>query len=285
MTVSVLGGDLRMAYAAKKLQACGADVLCCGLWRAPIALPCASLAECLAHPSAVLLPFPYTKDQSTLDTPYGTEGISLDALQIPRGTPVFCGRADLPLRARAENGGWHLDDFCTWDVFLSSSAVLTAEGAIQQTMQHTKSGLCRRRAVVIGFGRIAKHLCRLLYAFGAHVCVCARKHTDRAYAKNSGYDACDFCDLKDAIASCHLLYNTVPSRVLGKDLLLALTEETLIIDLASPPGGVDFTAAKELHLSYIWALALPTLYAPIRAGEDLGEAIYHVLTQKKGEKA
>lgn len=284
MTVCVLGGDFRLAHAARKLSELGCEVYACGLSKCPVLLPAISLAQVQEKADAVVLPFPYSKDQQNLDCPYGVEGIPLDALHFRAGTRVFCGRCDLPMRARAEEAGWILEDFCLWESFLASSAVLTAEGALWQTMQHSKRALCRQHALVIGFGRIARHLCHLLYACGVRVRVCARKARDRAQAARLGYEACDFPSLEEAAAWADYVYNTVPSAVFLRQALIKTKEDVLIIDLASPPGGVDFTAAKELHRSYLWALALPSSYAPITAGEDLGEAIFHALqnAEKKG---
>ncbi len=281
MVVSVLGGDLRMAHTAKKLQACGATVRVCAMESCPIPFSCVSLQKALDFPDAVLLPFPYTKNQTHLDTPFASEPIALDDLAIAPTTRVFCGRADLPLRARAESSGWHLEDFCAWDSFLTASAVATAEGAVYLSMQHRPITLSRHRAVVVGFGRIAKHLCHLLYAFGMQVCVCARKHHDRVKALSLGYDACDFCDLSKAVCDCDFLYNTVPARVIGAQVLEKISADALIMDLASAPGGVDFQEAKAQKKSYLWALALPSSYAPISAGESLGEAIFQVLEQQE----
>ncbi len=284
MTVCILGGDLRLAHAGKKLSELGCEVYACGLSKCPVALPAISLAQAQEKADAVLLPFPYSKDQKNLDCPYGVEGISLDALHFRAGTRVFCGRCDLPMRARAEEAGWILEDFCLWESFLASSASLTAEGALWQTMEHSKKALCGHRALVIGFGRIARHLCRLLYAFGVRVRVCARKARDRAEAKRLGYEACDFDALAYNAQGAHYVYNTVPDTVFGREELQNTKEDVLIIDLASPPGGIDFTAAKELHRTYLWALALPSAYAPISAGEDLGEVIYDALQHaKKGQ--
>ncbi len=280
MVVSVLGGDLRIAYAAKRLLECGVDVRCCGMEHAPFSLPCVPFSQAVCGMDAVLLPFPYTKNQTHLDSPFGKEAIALDALAFPPATRVFCGRADLLLRARAEDGGWHLEDFCAWDSFLTSSAIATAEGALYLTMQHLPITLSRRRSVVVGFGRIAKHLCHLLSAFGAHVCVCARKHQDRVLAQSLGYEACDFSALAKAASDCDLLYNTVPATVIGEAVLSALPKRTFLIDLASAPGGVDFACAKQQKRSYLWALALPSSYAPQSAGEDLGEAILQSLSEE-----
>lgn len=41
-----------------------------------------------------------------------------------------------------------------------------------------------------------------------------------------------------------MIFNTVPALVLDETVLKGLPQETLVIDLASRPGGTDFEAAK-----------------------------------------
>jgi dipicolinate synthase subunit A len=61
------------------------------------------------------------------------------------------------------------------------------------------------------------------------------------------------------------VFSTVPSRVLGEDVLARLPKSALIVDLAAPPGGVDFDAAKRLGLRAIWGRGLGSR-APVTVG-------------------
>ena len=56
-------------------------------------------------------------------------------------------------------------------------------------------------------------------------------------------------------------------------------KDTVIIDLASNPGGVDRAAAKEKRLKLIWALSLPGKVAPYTSAQFIKETIYHVLKE------
>ena len=61
--------------------------------------------------------------------------------------------------------------------------------------------------------------------------------------------------------------------------VVAMRPDCLILDLASKPGGVDQTAAGELGLAVIWALALPGKVAPVTAGAAIQTAIYNMLQE------
>lgn len=73
-----------------------------------------------------------------------------------------------------------------------------------------------------------------------------------------------------------IIFNTIPSMILDKERLNLLKKETIIIDLASKPGGVDFTTAKELGLNARLELGLPGRIAPITSAEY----IYNVVLRK-----
>ena len=56
-------------------------------------------------------------------------------------------------------------------------------------------------------------------------------------------------------------------------------KESIIIDLASNPGGVERKAAREKGLKVIWALSLPAKVAPLTSAEFIKETLYHVLKE------
>ena len=56
-------------------------------------------------------------------------------------------------------------------------------------------------------------------------------------------------------------------------------KDTLIIDLASKPGGVDMDAARDLGVKVIWALGLPGKVAPVTAGNIIKETICNIFSE------
>ena len=63
--------------------------------------------------------------------------------------------------------------------------------------------------------------------------------------------------LPAAAKAAPVIFNTVPALVLDETVLKGLPQESLVIDLASRPGGTDFEAAKRLRTRVVWALSLP----------------------------
>lgn len=68
--------------------------------------------------------------------------------------------------------------------------------------------------------------------------------------------------------------------ILNEPMLKHIDKHTLIIDLASRPGGVDFEAAKRLGLNVNWALSLPGKVAPITAGKIIYKTVCNILKQE-----
>ena len=161
----------------------------------------------------------------------------------------------------------------------TANALPTAEGAIQIAMEELPITLHDARVLVIGFGRLGQALAPRRRALGARVWVAARRYAQRAAAESMGLGSEGIHRLPDWLCGYDLVLNTVPAPVLGARELNALKERALVIDLASKPGGVDFSAAAELGVKAIWALSLPGKVAPVTAGLAIKSTIYNILTE------
>ena len=83
-------------------------------------------------------------------------------------------------------------------------------------------------------------------------------------------------DIYENISKFDLIFNTIPKLIIDADMLSKIGKRTLVIDLASVPGGVDFEAARKMGVKVIWALSLPGKVAPDTAGDIIAqESITH----------
>jgi dipicolinate synthase subunit A len=144
-------------------------------------------------------------------------------------------------------------------------------------MQGLPVTLCRNDFLILGFGRVAKALAKMLLGIGARVFVAARRRAQQEEASEMGCQAVAFSDLTTLLTSVWAVFNTVPARVLTAEHLSVLRKDAMVIDLASAPGGTDFDAAKALGISAILALGLPGKVAPRTAGEILASTIPNLL--------
>jgi len=135
------------------------------------------------------------------------------------------------------------------------------------------------RCLITGYGRIGKVLARMLKGMGAYVCVEARKYADLAMIDSIGCEAVSLGELPLCVGSFDAIFNTVPAMLFDRDLLGRIDRKTLIIDLASKPGGVDFEAAKEMGIRVIWALSLPGKIAPVTSGAIIKDTIMNIMNE------
>ncbi|WP_373316050.1 NAD(P)-dependent oxidoreductase [Siminovitchia terrae] len=134
------------------------------------------------------------------------------------------------------------------------------------------------QVMVLGFGRTGVTLARLFSAVGTKVSVAARKDSDFARISEMGLHPIHLDHLADYISGMDICINTVPHMILDAAILSKMVNSSLIIDIASKPGGTDFAFAREKGLKAIHALGLPGKTAPKTAGEIVSGVLYKLLS-------
>ena len=182
------------------------------------------------------------------------------------------------VRKEAEKRGLTIYDYFSREELAIHNSVPTAEGAIQLAMEETPITISGARCLITGYGRIGRTLARLLVALGADVTVAARKFADLAWATTQGCAVVEMEHMADA-GDFDVIFNTVPVMLFDRELLTKMDRGTLLIDLASRPGGVDFNAAAELQIKTIWALSLPGRVAPKSSGLFIKNTILNMIKE------
>ncbi|MEN6463264.1 MAG: NAD(P)-dependent oxidoreductase, partial [Syntrophomonas sp.] len=147
-------------------------------------------------------------------------------------------------------------------------------------MEETPITIHGSNICIIGFGRIAITLARNLKALGAQVTVVARNDGQLARAYEMGCLRASYAEIRDIMNSCDIVYNTVPSMVLDRNVLKYANPNIVIIDLATQPGGTDFEAANAFGLKAILAPGLPGKVAPVSAGKMLADVIPRLIIKE-----
>ena len=70
-----------------------------------------------------------------------------------------------------------------------------------------------------------------------------------------------------------LIFNTIPFWIMDEHFAKSKNSDTIIIDLASRPFGIDEELVNRYHLKYYRELGIPGRYAPQSAGEIIGQTI------------
>ena len=254
-------------------------------------MPCGVLStsqwrEAVLEADAVILPLPASADGVRVHCPLQTGDVFLrmttllDAVSHKR---LFGGRLSESVRSIADQKGVQWYDYFESELLQLQNAVPTAEGAIEIAMHELPITLHGCGAAIIGYGRIGKALGSRLSALGANVTVYARNREQRALAEICHHTAkpliCEEGKSRpsDDFPNTRVIFNTVPGRILTRDILGKIPRNCLLVDLASAPGGIDQVAANELGFKSVWGTSLPGKCAPETAGIIIAETLHSML--------
>jgi dipicolinate synthase subunit A len=272
LVIGMLGGDRREQEIARRAAATGADVRCHGFPWPEEGIAGArhldSPAAVLAGARFALFPIPGIAASGALFAPAAAAPIIPDRAMLSGMVPrahIILGWADAKLKAHAEALSIKLHEY-EWDrsLMLQRTPAII-EGLLKIVIENTAITIHGATACVVGQGTIGTVLARYLVALGARTHVAARNAEQRAAAYVAGATPHPLQDLPELAPSLDLVFSTVPARVVGEDVLSRLPKSALIVDLAAPPGGVDFDAAKQLGLNAIWGRGLGSR-APVTVG-------------------
>lgn len=258
MDTIIIGGDARFGWLARLLRQRGETVGT--VFREPVA----------GVPSVDVTALTRAK-RAVVNVPPRLAGsdMSFDDLLalLPEDAAVYACGPGHP----APDG--RVIDLWADEALILENAALTAEGALSAAMKASDAAVRCARCLVIGWGRIGRALAELLVGMGTRVTVASRSEQGRNRAVERGAEAVATAHVADALPGHALIFNTAPGMVLDAEALKRADADALIVDLASPPYGVDLTAAWDLGLRAWREPALPGRYCPRSAARALLKAI------------
>lgn len=263
----VLGGDKRLKYAADYLEKFGLAV-----YRFATFGHGGNVSD-IEKCKFIVGPVPFSTDNINLNAPYADEKISFTYLGGILSPGQFLIGGNVP-----DIFPCHTIDVLKRDDFAILNAVPTAEGVLEIAMHETEKTIAGSHVLVTGFGRTGKIICRLFANMGARVTAAARKSADMAKAEAYGYNVAHISSLCFA-DKADIVVNTVPFPIITENVINKLSPDTLLIEVASKPGGFDRTAADKKGLRIIDAPSLPGKVAPITAGEIIGRTALTIFNE------
>lgn len=271
--IALLGGDTRTAYMLPYLLEKGYRVICYGIAKIGEVqgqIVAKSLQEAVESSKCIVGGIPFLKG----DTVFSCQ--ELPDLQkeefyrhVRKGQSVFGGILPDELIDICKEKGVFCYDFMKNEPYVIRNAIATAEGSILEALLHQKTNIHGSRTLILGYGRCGKALAQKLKGLDARVSVCSRCKEELAYADLCGMKTLSLKDLKKCIADYEYIYNTIPTVVLSKDILVKIRKDALVIDIASAPGGVDDEVAQRIGVNVIHCYGLPGKYAPKMSAKGL----------------
>ena len=257
---AVIGSDARQLAAGRALARAGYAV------EGP---------EEIALADYILLPLPLDAARTPL----------AELLRAARpGALALGGMLSAEARAIAAEAGVELVDYFAREELAIRNAIPTAEGCIGVLLAQRKRTLWGSAVLLLGFGPVGQAVGTRLAALGAHVTVAARRPAQRAQAESLGMQGAELARLARLAPAFDTVVNTIPAQVLTAPVLARLRPGSLIVDLASRPGGTDFDAAARCGHKAIHALSLPAACAPETAGEIVARTVCEMLREREGAR-
>ena len=284
LKIGILGGDERERVMMECLLALGASLKVFGnpgqkfINRVHMS---EYIEEVVRGVDVLVAPMSGTDAAGIIKARYTEQPLCLDEnfFRMVQGTPVLIGMTNEKVKALAAAAGVPLHLIAIREDVGILNAIPTAEGAIQIAMEEMPITIHGTTSLVMGLGKCGLTLAWRLRALGSTVYGVTRSSEAIAKAHDLGIITISYEDLPQYLPKFDLIYNSVPALVLKEADLRLVNEETLIIDLASAPGGVDFEAAKRLGIKAMLCLGLPGKVAPRTAGLILGQVVPEMIEQ------
>lgn len=286
MQIAVLGGDARQLEIIRKLTELDAKISLVGFEQLDHAFTGAvkeKLGEVdFSIMDAIILPVPGTNLQGEIDTIFSNEKICLceDLVsQTPEHCTIYSGISNEYLDNVMKSTNRKLVQLFERDDVAIYNSIPTVEGTIMMAIQHTDFTIHGSSIVVLGLGRVGMSVARTFSNLGAKVKVGARKSEHLARITEMGLDAFHLDQLTKEVESCDICINTIPTSIIKANVIAKMPPHTLIIDLASKPGGTDFRYAEKRGIKALLAPGLPGIVAPKTAGQILANVLAQLLEE------
>ncbi|CAH0346138.1 dipicolinic acid synthetase subunit A [Bacillus sp. CECT 9360] len=286
MHIAVIGGDARQLEVVRKLTELDAKLSLVGFEQLDHSFSGAikeKLSELnLSDIDTIILPVPGTNTEGKVETIFSNEEVYITE-EILSKTPTHCtvysGISNDYLNAIIKKTKRRLVQLFERDDVAIYNSIPTVEGTIMMAIQHTDFTIHGSNVVVLGFGRTGMSVARTFQAIGAKVKVGARKSEDLARITEMAMDPFHLDELSKAVRDVDICINTIPVQIVTASVLANMPVHTLLIDLASKPGGTDFRYAEKRGIKALLAPGLPGIVAPKTAGKILANVLAQLIRE------
>ncbi|QHQ62139.1 dipicolinate synthase subunit DpsA [Anaerocolumna sedimenticola] len=264
---AIIGGDMRQIFMANDLIARNYSVIVYGLTDPSLDLSCTtadSLAEAIDSSQIIITPIPVSKDGRNIIAQTAQPDLTITQLcaLLSSGQKLYGGCLTKEMKKQCDNLGIYYHDFMEQEEVILFNTIATAEGTIAEAILSSTTNLHGSSCLILGFGRCARTLAEKLKGLCGNIDIAARSHLALAAANAASFGTVALSALEEKIDQYDYIFNTIPSLIVTRELLIKTNPDVVIIDISSAPGGIDFPSAKELSRNAKLCLGLPGKYAP-----------------------
>ncbi len=165
--------------------------------------------------------------------------------------------------------------------FTLINAIITAEGSIQKIINESEKSLFESNVCITGYGRVSKALSKRLYPLCNELIVYNNPSINYVYTKVDNIKSRTLNKFYSEAKYFDIIVNTIPSLIIDKKILDTLNpSKSLILDLSSLPGGVDFSYAKHLGIKTFHYLGVPAKVSSKSASNAIYNFVKKILANE-----
>lgn len=284
--LAVIGGDARQLEIIRKLTELDARLSLIGFEQLDHAFTGAvkeKLDEVdFSNIDAIILPVAGTNLEGQVETIFSNEKVVLteDILsKTPDHCTIYSGITNSYLNGIVNQSKRQLVQLFARDDVAIYNSIPTVEGTIMMAIQHTDFTIHGSNVTVLGLGRCGMSIARAFHALGAKVKVGARRSEHLARITEMGLTPFHLDNTENEVTNTDILINTIPLLIVTPAVIAKLRTHTLVIDIASKPGGTDFRYAEKRGIKALLAPSLPGIVAPKTAGQILADVLTQLLQE------
>ncbi|MGM9928810.1 MAG: dipicolinic acid synthetase subunit A [Bacillus sp. (in: firmicutes)] len=295
MQIAVIGGDARQLEVIRKLTEEDAKLSLIGFEQLDHAFSGAYKEKInemdFSEIDAIILPVSATSLEGKVETIFSNERVVLTKELLSKTPPhciVYSGISNAYLDDIVKQANRKLVKLFERDDVAIYNSIPTVEGTIMMAIQNTDFTIHGSNVAVLGLGRTGMSVARIFHLLGAKVKVGARKSAHLARITEMGMQPFHLDQLEQEVKNVDICINTVPFPIITAKVIAGMPPQTLILDLASKPGGTDFRYAEKRGIKALLAPGLPGIVAPKTAGRILSKVLSQLLHEsidmRKGYK-
>ena len=292
---AVIGGDMRQVYLTEELAQDSNRICFYALFNTPdkqnypetsLVSEALSLEDACATADCIICPIPFLRNGSFLNQSAFTENLHVSEIcaNLKSGQTFFAGCIPESFKLKAAETGVQVFDLMQNTPLSFFNSFATAEGAICEAVKLSPINLHQSRCAVLGYGKCGRTICNYLRGMFARVYAFSNEEKELAEAALISEKTGTLIDFGTLAGEFDFIFNTIPAQVITSEILKTMKHSVTIIDIASAPGGVDFTAAAELGIRAALCPGLPGKYAPSSSAKAVKRTIQKILMEQLHQK-